>query len=84
VFKAHETPSEMDEFRIAAGTSWVDALAQTGLAPSKREARRLIEGGGIRCDGEALTSDGPVPAGEHVVQVGRRKWARYIVEGPSR
>jgi tyrosyl-tRNA synthetase len=79
VFKAHETPTEMDEHRIASGTSWVDALAQTGLAPSKREARRLIEGGGVRCDGEAVAADGPVPAGEHVVQVGRRKWARYVV-----
>jgi tyrosyl-tRNA synthetase len=79
VFKAHEAPTEMDEHRIPADTSWIDALAQTGLAPSKREARRLIEGGGVRCDGEVVGADGAVPAGEHVVQVGRRKWARYLV-----
>jgi tyrosyl-tRNA synthetase len=79
VFKAHEVPTEMDEHRVASETSWIDALAQTGLAPSKREARRLIDGGGVRCDGEAVTADAVVPAGEHVVQVGRRKWARYVV-----
>jgi tyrosyl-tRNA synthetase len=79
VFKAHEAPSAVDEHRIASGTSWVDALVQTKLAPSKREARRLIEGGGVRCDGEPVANDDAVPAGEHVVQVGRRKWARFLV-----
>jgi tyrosyl-tRNA synthetase len=33
----------------------LDALVITGLAPSKSEARRLIQGGGVTADGEKLT-----------------------------
>jgi tyrosyl-tRNA synthetase len=55
-------------------------LAEAGLAPSKREAGRLVKQGGVKCDGEAVTDgDGAAPEGEHVVQIGRRNWARVIV-----
>jgi tyrosyl-tRNA synthetase len=33
----------------------LDALVMSGLAPSKSEARRLIQGGGVTADGEKLT-----------------------------
>jgi tyrosyl-tRNA synthetase len=33
----------------------LDALALSGLAPSKSEARRLIQGGGVTADGEKIT-----------------------------
>jgi tyrosyl-tRNA synthetase len=37
-------------------------LAETGLAPSKREAGRLIKQGGVKCDGAAVTdADGAAP-----------------------
>jgi tyrosyl-tRNA synthetase len=76
VFKAHAAPSEMPEFTLGAGTGTVDALVAAGLASSKREARRSLEQGGVRCDGEVVASDGPLPDGDHVLQVGRRRWAR--------
>jgi tyrosyl-tRNA synthetase len=82
VFKAHEQPSDMPEFTLASGTTWTALLAETGLAPSKREAGRLIKQGGVKCDGAAVTdADGAAPEGEHVVQVGRRNWARILVGG---
>lgn len=40
--------------RIAAGTSVVDALTASGLAASKGEARRLIEGKGVTLNGERV------------------------------
>jgi tyrosyl-tRNA synthetase len=79
VFKAHETPTEMPAFELPAGTTFVDALADCALAASKREARRALEQGSVRCDGEVVPADGPLPVGEHVVQVGKRRWARMIV-----
>jgi tyrosyl-tRNA synthetase len=35
----------------------VDALIEIGFAASKKEAKRLIEGGGARVDGEPVTSE---------------------------
>ena len=82
VFKAHEQPSDMAEFTLPTGTTWMALLAETGLAPSKREAGRLVKQGGVKCDGEPVTdADGAAPDGEHVVQVGRRNWARIVIGG---
>lgn len=56
------------------------AIAAAGLATSTSDARRLVEGGGVRVDG-AVQRDvkhalGP---GSHVVQVGKAKAARIVV-----
>jgi len=79
MFKDAGQPDEMPEFSLATGTTWVDALVDAQLAPSKREAMRLVDQGAVRAGGAAVTENGPVPAGEHVVQVGKRKWARVRV-----
>jgi tyrosyl-tRNA synthetase len=76
VFKDHGAPTDMDEYRVAAGTQLSDALLAAGLVPSKREARRAIEQGSVRVDGEKCAADAPLTAPEHVVQVGKRRWAR--------
>ena len=79
VFVAHDAPAEMPVCNIAAGTSWVDALVESGLTHSKREARRAIEAGSVYCDDVRVTADGPVPSGEHVVRNGRKHWRRFVV-----
>jgi tyrosyl-tRNA synthetase len=82
VHKQHEQPTDMPEFPVAAGTTWVDALVATGLSESKRAARRSIEEGAVRCDGQVVPAAdvaGQVPPGTHVLQNGKRKWARVTV-----
>jgi tyrosyl-tRNA synthetase len=79
VFKAKDVPTEMSTYEFAPGVTWLEVLAQAKLASSKREAGRLIQQGGVKCDGEVVSADGVVPEGEHVVQVGRRHWARIVV-----
>jgi tyrosyl-tRNA synthetase len=76
VFKRHEAASEMPEHSVPAGTSISEALHRTGLTSSRRDARRAIEQGSVRIDGERVADDGMFPAGTHVVQVGRKRWAR--------
>jgi tyrosyl-tRNA synthetase len=52
-------------------------LKAAGLAPSTSEANRLIEGGGVRIEGSVVSDKSlKVAAGVHVVQVGKRKFAR--------
>lgn len=43
--------------KVSAPVDLVDLLIQTGLAVSKTEARRLIEGGGIYIDGQTAKKD---------------------------
>ena len=55
-------------------------LKQANLAPSTSEANRLIDGGGVRVDGTAISDRGlKLEAGTYVVQVGKRKFARVTL-----
>jgi tyrosyl-tRNA synthetase len=55
-------------------------MAATGLASSNAEARRLIEQGGVKIDGEAVSDpDAEFARGElsgRVLQVGRRRFVK--------
>ena len=52
-FVKKEVPEEIEERVIAAGSYRLpDLLVETGLAASKGEAKRLIEQGGVRINGE--------------------------------
>jgi len=55
-------------------------LKQAGLCPSSSEALRMIEQGGVRIDGAAISDKAlKVEAGTFVVQVGKRKFARVTL-----
>ncbi len=79
-FVERELPEDIPNFAIEAPAGIVEVLVAAGLAPSKSEARRLIDGGGVRVDGErvegyTLTLN---PGANVVVQVGRRKFVRVV------
>jgi len=80
VHKAHEVPTEMPEFALPPGTELAAALVAAGLVTSRREAVRQVGQGGVRLDGEVVSAATDVIApGVHVVQIGRRRWARLDV-----
>jgi tyrosyl-tRNA synthetase len=56
----------------------VDLLVEAGLAPTKSQARRLIQQGGVRLDGEPVTDIELTVKVEEgvVVQVGKRRYVR--------
>ena len=64
------------------------ALLSDHFGTSRSEARRLLAQGGVRLDGDPLTEgdlDVPVDRLEGaVLQVGRRKFRRIVVELASR
>ncbi|TES86756.1 hypothetical protein E3J95_01185, partial [Candidatus Aerophobetes bacterium] len=58
---------------------WIIKLLElTGLAKTRSEARRLIEGGAVKCDGKKVADINlEISLGsEHVLQVGRRRFVR--------
>lgn len=77
-FREREAPDEMPEHVLGAPANIVDLLVESKLAASKSEARRLIDGGGVRVAGEKVAGYDLVvsPGAPQVLQVGRRKFVR--------
>jgi len=73
----HETPQGIPEARIEAGAALIDVVVAQGLAPSRREARRLFEQGAVSVDGDLAGLDAVARAGT-IVQVGKRRWLRLV------
>lgn len=85
VHREHDVPEDLREVRLradrAAGVWIAHALKRSGLVDSTSEARRLIEQGGVRVDGEAVSdTDCHLPPGSHVLQRGRRNFVRLEID----
>ncbi|MGN0038505.1 MAG: tyrosine--tRNA ligase [Coriobacteriales bacterium] len=89
LFKEHEAPEDIEEFSIElvddaekGGVFLPPVLVACKLAGTNGEARRLIDGGGVKVNGQALAAKTyNVPAQElagAVLQVGKRKFARLV------
>ena len=74
-------PADIPNVAVQGAPIGIGALLKTTrLAPSTSEAMRLIEGGGVRIDGNVVSDRGlKLPAGTFVVQVGKRKFARVTL-----
>ncbi len=80
-FVKKETPDDIEEKTLDAGTyRLAELLVNTGLAASKGEAKRLIEQGGVRVNGEkavAASDEVTLASGEDaVLQVGKLKFLK--------
>ena len=74
-------PDEVLAVELAGAPLAIGALLkQAGLAPSTSEALRLVDQGGVRIDGMVVSDRAlKVGAGNFVVQVGKRKFARVTL-----
>ncbi|MEO0140443.1 MAG: tyrosine--tRNA ligase [candidate division WOR-3 bacterium] len=78
IFREGGQPDNMPEFRLPeGGIEIVDLLVRLGLASSRSEARRLLDGGGVRLNGVRL-SVGQVVLDPGVLRVGKRRFIRVI------
>ena len=85
VFAAGGTPDEVPELRFQAGPTLAELLHQAELAPSKNEARRLIDQGAVSIDGERASDPRAALAARkepYLVKVGKRRFARIRVVAP--
>ena len=74
-FRQHELPESMPELRISKPQDLVETLVEVELAKSRAEARRLIDQGGVRINGQR-TNAGAVLKDGDVLQVGKRSFVR--------
>ncbi len=85
VHREGNVPDEMPTVCLTSeenGKIWIaHALKRAGLAKSSSEARRTLEQGGIKVDGETiLDPECHLSVGKYVVQRGRRKFIRLEIQ----
>jgi len=82
IFQKKGLPEEVPEIPVEEGKSLVDFLAEKKFVTSKSEARRLIQGGGVKIDGEKIndTAQKIEFAGKNslLLQTGKRKFAKLV------
>jgi len=80
----HQLPDAIPEIKVSNKESQMVAklLAELKLVPSNSEGRRMIQQGGVKLDGEPVSDVNAmiVPKNGMVLQVGRRKFAKLMVE----
>jgi len=79
VFAGGGAPDEVPELRLDRTLGLADLLVAAGLAPSKNEARRLVDQGAVSIDGERANdprSTLPARDESYLVKVGKRRFAR--------
>jgi tyrosyl-tRNA synthetase len=67
---------------VGQNMNWLpQVMKDTGLAKSTSEAIRLIKQGGVKLNGRSVTdSDTMLQQGEHLIQAGKRRFHKVIVE----
>ncbi len=82
IFRERELPSEIPGHRVERAVPYpiVELLVESGLASSRSQARRLIQQGGVRLDGERVEDVNHVFTieGEIILQVGKRRFVRLV------
>jgi len=77
VIQSHEKPSEMPELKPSA-YDILTVLVEAGFASSKSEARRAIDGGGVKINDTKVESMDMVVKKGDVVQKGKRFFVRVL------
>jgi len=73
-----EAPSEMPALEVARGASVTEAIVAAGFAKSRREAERLIVGGGVKLGGVPVTDARDRLVEPVVLSVGARRFIRVL------
>ncbi len=74
IHQRRKLPKELPQLEVASGTNILDVLVGSGAAPSKSQARRLVEGRGVKLDGEVVAGYDHVIQDEEILQVGKRRF----------
>lgn len=81
IFIKKEVPDDIPEYKAkAAEIPLLDLIVEIEFAPSKGEARRLIQQGGVTLDGEKVSDTNMVIkfGKEQILKVGKRKFIKLL------
>lgn len=78
VHKNKEIPDDIPEITARSGMTVVDALVESNLVASKTDARRQIEQGGVKINGEVVKEASTVVESGQVIQKGKRFFVKIV------
>ena len=80
VHQRRKLPEEMPIYELRGPENVVDVIAAAELTPSKSQARRLVQQGAVRLDGERIEDiDTELSIDEEaVLQIGKRRFLRLV------
>ncbi len=73
-------PDDIQEVKVEQGKNILDLITELKFTASRGEAKRLIQGGGVKIDGEKVTDMSYAVSFEEsvVLQAGKRKFAKLV------
>ncbi len=73
-------PEDIQEVKVEQGKAMLDLLTELNFVSSRGEAKRLIQGGGVKINGEKITDLSYTISFEDnvVLQAGKRKFAKLV------
>lgn len=73
-------PEDIQEVKVEQGKNILDLITELKFTASRGEAKRLIQGGGVKIDGEKITDMGYTISFEEsvILQAGKRKFAKLV------
>lgn len=73
-------PEDIESVKIDSDKNILDLLVELNFVQSKGEGKRLIQGGGVKINGEKISDTAFVvtPAMDAVLQAGKRKFAKLV------
>lgn len=80
-FQKNEIPENIDEYKLNELLKITDLMYLSKIVSSKAEAKRLIEGGGVKLKSEKINDPNFLVTADHknsVLQIGKRKFIRII------
>lgn len=80
-FSEHKLPGEIEGYQVESEeVAIIDLLVKSGLAPSRSEARRLVEQKGVKVENKVIEDPNQkiIVRGGEVVQVGKRRFVRLV------
>ena len=73
-------PEDIEDAKIESDINILDLLVNLNFVASKGEAKRLIQGGGVKLDGEKISDQNFIitPFLNKVLQAGKRKFVKLV------
>jgi len=80
IFSKGSTPGDIPTHSASESPIRItDLMVEAGVAPSKKEARRLCEQGAVELNGIRQSADAQIPIrGEQILKVGKRRFVRIV------
>ena len=80
VFSNKGIPDDIEEVSGMDGKNIIDILCELNFTSSRGEAKRLIQGGGVKLDSEKISDVGYIVnlSSDVILQAGKRKFAKLV------